>query len=676
MPTVRSSEVAGTVTTRASERALRALARAYGVQARYRDVDRVDRTVSTDTLCAVLQVLDAELHSARDAPDALRAYNAARAVDVVEPVVVQWGEQPLEFDARLPIGTDNDHVTITVERDDGDGENDHDGDVPTPAFEVRDGTATDSRRVVLAQPLPFGVYRLHIEGGGRHGDASVLAAPARLAPSPRRWGVFAPAYALHERDRASTGTVESLDRFARWAGDQGASIVGTLPLLATFFGAGNEPCDPSPYAPVSRRHWNEVYLDLSAVPEVEASEVPAEPSPGEFVNLPALAARKRVPLEAAAARLGAHPARAQEFARFCRARPDVVAYASFRAAVELGGTSAPARVPHEHPLARYHAYVQWLIEGQLEQLAARLRARDQELYLDLPIGAHPSGFDVASSPSLFATGAAVGAPPDTFFRAGQNWGFPPFHPGASRRSGHRYVRECIAAHFRVARWLRVDHILGFHRVWWVPDGADAADGAYVRYPAEELYAVLTLAAYRAGGHVVGENLGTVPPETNRALRRHGILGMHVVPFEADADRDPPLMPPAPSTLACLDTHDTATFAVYWRSLTEPERNAFIAALQRAGYLEGSDEATVGAVLSALLEYLGASRAEIVLANIEDLWLETEPQNVPGSTSAERPNFRRRMARSIDDLEHLATSAPERMMLARLDRSRGARGGRA
>ena len=228
--------------------------------------------------------------------------------------------------------------------------------------------------------------------------------------------------------------------------------------------------------------------------------------------------------------------------------------------------AAPVHVENDHPIVRYHAYAQWLMEEQFEELRRRFRARGQDLYLDLPIGSHAHGYDVATNRPLFALGAAVGAPPDSFFRDGQNWGFPPVHPHEARRDGHRYLRACVDAHFRVARRVRVDHVLGFHRLWWVPDGASSIDGAYVRYPAEELYAVLALAAYRSDGDVVGENLGTVPPETNRALRRHGMLGMYVVPFEADAERDPPLTTPTASTLACLDTHDTATFAVWWRGL--------------------------------------------------------------------------------------------------------------
>jgi 4-alpha-glucanotransferase len=410
---------------------------------------------------------------------------------------------------------------------------------------------------------------------------------------------------------------------------------------------------------VSRRHWNEVYLDLARVPEVTGDAAVGEPSPGEVVDLPALAARKRTVLEAALARLGG--ARRDEFERWLTARPDVAAYARFRAAVERDGAGVRATGRGgDDDRSRYHAYVQWLVEHQLELLARRMRDRHQELYLDLPIGAHPDGFDVVTQPDLFATGASVGAPPDLFFAAGQNWGFPPVLPAAARADGYRYLRECVGTHLRFAGRLRVDHVIGLNRMWWVPDGAAATDGAYVHTRAEEQYAALTLAAAQADGRVVGENLGTVPPETNEALREHGMLGMYVAMFELRDDDTPPLPPPRADQLACLDTHDTATFAVWWRDLEPPARAAV---LDQLGLTASASPADVH---EAVLEFLGRSRAEVVLATLDDLWLETEPQNTPGTTGDERPNFRRRARKSLDEL---ATAGTVDGALRRLDTAR-------
>jgi 4-alpha-glucanotransferase len=642
--------------------ALHALATALGVQREWRAADGSRQVVSDETVLALVRLLGAEVGAIDDAPEALRAYEVARAETLIEPVVVQWGDTELVVDVRAPAGIGA--LRMTLDAEDG----------TTTTWSAADGAlvvgpAGDpaTRRVSLPAPLPYGVHRLHVDVAGAQGDATVLAAPARLEASAPSWGLFAPVYALHDH-RSTTGDLGTFDRFAHWAGSYGARVMGTLPLLATFYGAGKEPTDASPYAPVTRRHWNEVYVDLTAVPEVDSTIAVTEPSPGAVVDLPTLASRKRATLEAALANLDHMPARRDAFAAWLAQRPDVVEYARFRAAVEHFGPGAAIDIGDEDPVRRYHEYVQWLAEQQLDTLARNLRDRDQELYLDLPIGAHPDGFDVATEDDLFVTDASVGAPPDEFFDQGQGWGFPPVLPHTARATGHRYLRECIDTHLRAARHLRVDHVIGFHRMWWVPKGASPTEGAYVDYPADEQYAALLIAASRANARVVGENLGTVPPETNRALRDHGLLGIYVVPFELDAERRDALPAPDASTLACLDTHDTATFAAWWRDLAPADRGALLECLRGAGCFDS----TYGEVIDpedvqrALLVHLGGSDAEVVLASLEDLWLEVEAQNVPGTTSDERPNFRRRAARSLDDLE-AATTVCE--TLAQLDRAR-------
>jgi 4-alpha-glucanotransferase len=640
--------VSGARAGRDALRSLRVLAEAYGIQRRWRAADGTRRVVADDTLLALLRALGAPLDTVAEAPDALRAYEATRAATVVEPVAVQWGgDAPLTLDLRARAPRD---LRVVVDLEDGTKAEWNAGDGALAPVPGDDGSAT---RVTLPVALPFGVHRLHVDAGTTSGDATVLAAPVRLAPRPRAWGVFAPMYALHD-DGHVTGDLATFDRFARFAGAQGARVIGTLPLLATFYGAGNEPCDASPYTPVSRRHWNEVYIDLAAVPEVEPGTTFADPSPGALVDLPLLAREKRRVLERAAARLEQLPARRDQLARWLAQRPDVTAYARFRAAVERDGAGATPDPARDDASARYHEYAQWIVEIQLGELAAGLRERDQELYLDLPIGAHPLGFDVAAEPGSFARNVSVGAPPDAFFAGGQQWGFPPLLPQVARATGHRYLRECVDAHLRVAARLRIDHVMGLHRMWWVPEGAPAADGAYVAAPADEQYAVLTLAASRAAAGIIGENLGTVPPATNRALRRHDLLGMYVVQFEGSGRA------PARRELACLDTHDTRTFARWWRDLDGDERAVLLDRLRLPG---ASDAATV---LGALLASLGASRAEAVLASLEDLWCEVEAQNVPGTTPDERPNFRRRTARSLEEIEQ---SAAVRDLMQRLDRAR-------
>jgi 4-alpha-glucanotransferase len=644
--------------TRDSVRALRALAKAHGVQRRWRAAGGEPQVVGDETLLAVVRLLGAPVERVDDAPDALRAFEAEQAATVVEPVLVQWGNRTsLAFDVRRPADSDPSDLHVLLDEEDGTKREWS----ATDGLTVEAGGAPDTFRMTLPASLPYGVHQLHVDGSGTHAEAVVLATPRKLPVPPRSWGMFAPLYALHGTAQRTTGDLAAFDRFARWAGAHGARVLGTLPLLANFVGAGAEPCEPSPYAPVSRRYWNEVYLDLAAVPELDGAGVAgvADPAPGPLVDLPALAHARRPLLETAVARLDEHPARRAAFGQWLDRRPDVMDYARFRAAVERGGPGTAIDTLVDEPAAQYHAYVQWLADEQLAALGARLRERDQDLYLDLPIGAHPDGFDVVAEAGLFARGAAVGAPPDTFFAGGQNWGFPPVLPAAARANGHRYLRECLGAHLHVARCLRVDHVLGFHRKWWVPDGMSAGEGAYVSYPAEEQYAALVLAASRAGATVVGENLGTVPPATNAALRRHGALGMYVVPFEFAGDRAEPLRAPAARELACSGTHDTATFATWWDGLDAHDRKVL------ATRLSANDDDPLD-VLGALCAFLGASDAAVVFASLEDLWLETEPQNQPGTTSAERPNFRRRFACSLDDIEGSHSMSN---LLQRLDHAR-------
>jgi len=234
--------------------------------------------------------------------------------------------------------------------------------------------------------------------------------------------------------------------------------------------------------------------------------------------------------------------------------------------------------------------------------------------------------------------------------------------------------------------LRVDHVMGLHRLYWLPPGLDARSGVYVRYPADELYAILTLESVRSGCTVVGENLGTVPPEVNPTLARHGVLGMYVLQFELRPEGRP--LPPKPNSVASLNTHDTPTFAGFWAGRDIADR-VDLGLLDEAGaaaeqeyrgriraatidFLRGAGlfppgESGPEAVLRGLLRFLSRSEAPMVLVNLEDLWLEDRPQNVPG-TSWERPNWRRKARYAF---EEFSRSTQVGQILGELNRDRGA-----
>lgn len=690
-----STAPVGSADPRPRGKPLAELARAAGIQTSYYGTDGRRHRASAETLLAVLRALGVEVEDREDAARARAELQARRGEALVPPVVVAWDGR-----GEVAVSTGPGPVELTVALEDG-GE--MTGRVEARAATEAPRTAPEAGptgRAPLPGPLPLGVHRLHVRAAGREATACVLAAPRRRAASTvaraARFGVFAPTYALWQEaaDTPWTGHLGDLDRLARWTGEQGGALVATLPLLPTYLGAGQEPFEPSPYAPVSRLAWSEAYLDPAVAPIGPAAG--GRPDDAELVDWRRRGERVRIALDAAMDARG--DAGRAEVDRWVADRPEVAAYARFRAATERHGPwpAWPQRwrdgdlagADVDDAAEARHRFGQWAADQQLAGLADRLAGRGQLLYLDLPIGAHPEGFDTWRHQRAFAPATTVGAPPDDFFTAGQDWGFPPLHPEASRRDGHAYLRASLAHHLRHARMLRIDHVMAVHRLWWVPQGFPADQGAYVRYPADELYAAIALEAERAGAEVVGEDLGTVPKEVRRALARHGLLGMYAAQFTLPARAGDVLPPPRRRDLALLNTHDMATFAAFWqgddvdrrRSLglldgpgataehaeRADRREAVVAFLAERGRPVDPDDTE--AVLRALLEELGTSSARWVLVALEDLWLEHRPQNVPGLGPDRYPSWRRRTARPVDRLD--TTPAPGH--LAALHAARGGR----
>lgn len=422
-----------------------------------------------------------------------------------------------------------------------------------------------------------------------------------------------------------------------------------LPVHPTF---NPEPPEPSPYSPVSRLFWSELLLDLG-----DAHRPTAIPTTLDVT---------RADAEVRAA-LAALPVPESS-----QLDDELVRYARFRGTqARLGrnwrawpgkaraGTLAPQHIePQEE---RFHLVAQAMVRRQLGNLRQRLDGDGIRLGLDLAVGVHPDGYDPWSRQSLFGEGVSVGAPPDGGFPSGQDWGFAPVLPEASRREGHRYLAAAIAHQMAVSGVLRVDHIMACTRLYWIPHGFGLHEGTYVSYPAEERFAIFTLESNRNRCEVVGENLGTVPPEINEALERHRIWGMYLAQFEA---LEPKIGPPSAAEVAMVGTHDTPTFVGWLASVDIEERI-------RCGLL--SEEAVPGVrevrsraiqklaklldrsvdepydFLAELLEWLGRSDSPLVVPWFEDLWLEVEGVNLPGTRSSERPNWQRPMCWLLDEI---------------------------
>lgn len=683
--------------------ALHRLARLYRVQVSYRDNKGRRHTAAPEVLLAVLQALGAPLATLREAPGALRERRQELVRQRCEPVVVAWDGGPCRVPLRPGPGAGGAARLLTCRLELETGEVRtwpvDPSDLPVLAGPGRGGGATPggqrepcaTRVLLLPGGLPPGYHRLSMDTGGEVLESLVIVAPRRAPAQPaavgegeRCWGVFLPLYAAHSARSWGAGDLADLESMGAWVAGRGGRLVGTLPLLAAFL---DQPFEPSPYAPASRLFWNEFYLDLLRIPELaacpEARERLGSPAlqaaleelrPLPLVDYGRIMALKR-PVLAAAARwfFATRPPRWAAFEAFRGARPDVEAYARFRAAGERFGrgwhgwpaplqrSPASLAVPADEAFY-YHLFVQWLMEEQLGEVTARLRARGAGLYLDMPVGVHPESFDTWWERDAFALHLSAGAPPDPFFHGGQDWGFPPLHPEGIRAGGYRYFAACLRQQLRHAAVLRLDHVMGLHRMFCLPRGARPTEGAYVRYRAGEFYAVLTLEAWRSGAVVVGEDLGTVPRYVRQAMARHGIQRLYVLQAELPPGAAAPTKVEA-ERLASLNTHDMPPFAGFWqgagatdREERAMEREVLLSFLIREGWLAGlpaaagsggrqpggaTGEPPLEEILRAALAFLAASPARVLLVNLEDLWLETARQNVPGTGPDQEPNWRRK-----------------------------------
>ncbi len=679
---------------------LRALARLYGVQTGYQDVWGQPCQAAAASVFRILQLLGAPLTHPDDAAPALRARRQQLWQRVWEPVHVAWQGAPVTFRLRLPRDQQQQQAFVCrVQLEEG-GEVRREGrleELPSRPGATIEGVSFDVFDLSLRQTLPFGYHPAYLEFGRQVWQSLVISAPRQAygpppEEQPARWGLFLPLYALHSRQSYQTGDFSDLERLMEFTAGVGGSLVATLPLLATLWEATD---DPSPYSAASRLFWNEVYLDPRRLPEFAAcppaqaaQALPDHPAasgeePG-LVDYDRRMRRQRAVLEPLADQFFAGPAGPQAaLQQRCREDPELEVFARFRAVGERQGAAWPAwparlqlgdfRPDDYDPrVYRYHLYTQWQVECQLRQVTERARQLNLLWYLDFPLGVTRNGYDVWRERELFLPDASGGAPPDGFFTKGQDWGFPPLHPERLREQGYRHLIAVLRRHLQFARVLRFDHVMSLHRLYWVPHGMSARHGAYVRFPAEELFALLCLESYRHQAQIVGENLGTVPAAVNRALAEHNLRDMYVLQYEMNPER-PEMLRPVPSySVASLNTHDMPHFAAYWNAEDVDDRvelgllpaeqaeavrrerantcRKLVQLLQERELLPAG-EADLEAVLEGCLKLLGCSASPMVLVNLEDLWLETRPQNVPG-TFDERPNWRRRARYGLEDFSQL------------------------
>lgn len=599
-----------------------------GVRPGYMDQTGRYRETSAETARALLYAMGHAVGTETEIAGTLAALKQAQSVRYLPNYVVIAAGEPARIGARGVF--DWALETETGETIEGHAE----GAVDLPA-------------------LPLGIHWLTAEGDA----CAVLSAPPSLPLPPRGWGVTLPLYGLWTTARGGLGDYGDLAGAVRAIGPHGAGFVGLNPIHAGFF---PDPREYSPYAPSHRRRLNAAHL-----------RVPGETGGGSgpLVDYPSAYRARRAALDAAWA--AAEPGRAFEAFLAAEGRP-LFDFATHQALSEVHGpfwrdwpesfrdpaSPAVARFAAENAgRVRFHAWLQYLAESQLAEAAKAAAGMRFGLYLDVAVGTHPYGAETWLEPGPFARGVSIGAPPDAFSEGGQVWGLAPLNPAGLIASGFRQVAEMLRKQFQFSRLIRIDHILGFDRSFWVPEDP-VLPGAYVSMPKDGLLAVARIEAARAGGTIIGEDLGNIPEGLHADLDASGLLGCRVAMFELNHHgqaRAPEDYPEA--TLASFGTHDLPTFAG-WRAARDIDAREALGSLStetaerarahRRWEVGRFDAVAGGGDAAAMERLLGRTRSRLVALQIEDILGVEDQPNLPG-TVAEYPNWRRRLPVEADAL---------------------------
>jgi 4-alpha-glucanotransferase len=625
------------------------LAAAHGVATSYRNGERRVVPVDDDVVVRVLGLLDVDAGSP-EAREAALARARERAAAGVLPGTIA-------------------HRTDRVRA------------LPGPAVLV-DPSGARIDVTELPPDLEPGYYRLEPVDEDR--DITVVVAPPALPQVPHSWGWMLQLYALHSAASWGIGDLGDLREFVSWTGrEHGADAVLLNPLHAV---TPVPPLQPSPYTPSSRRFSTPLALrvtDLDAYRQADGAtrtEVDAlrPDTVGGRIDHDRIWAAKRSAAELLWRAAGRPEPRDApddlwQFAIFCA----LAERYGGRWGLWPEGLRHPAnpdvdRARHElAPRVAFHAWLQTQVQEQLAAVRDAGRAAGVRVVHDLAVGCDPEGADGWALQDVLAMGVRVGAPPDAFSQQGQDWGLPPWRPDRLDATGYAAYRDLVRAQLRQADGLRIDHVAGLWRLWWVLPGESAARGTYVHYDSDVMLAVLTLEAWNAGALVIGEDLGTVEPEVTEGLTERNVLGSSVLWFTRDRDAPgEPLLPPdrwPERSVATVSTHDLPTASGFLRGehvrvraelglLDDPAAEAARAELDRLelvellreqGLVTGSEPGEDQLVV-AMHALLARARSRLVLISPYDVLGETRQPNLPG-TVFQYPNWRIPLPESLEEM---------------------------
>lgn len=668
------------------------LAKLNGISTSYIDQLGTYVEIRDEVLVSVLAALGVDASSDEAIAASYELTKQRIADTLVEPTIVKF----IGKEATTPIRAKGHDVTLRLLLEDGTR---YEGNLCMYLAPQTDGSLT----LTLPDDIPAGYHTLRVNAGPLHGEARLICAPARVPLPPavaekQRWGWMAQMYSIRSAESWGVGDYGDLKLLLTDAAEKShADFMLINPIHAT---APVEPLEPSPYLPESRRFMNVTYirpqdieeyagLDEAALAEVErlhAEVAPANDNADELdINSAWWHKRQALQLVFKVPRSAERQASFEAFKE--AAGPDLRAFAAWSVAFQVWGApwegtwfaetnrDSPevAELLHDHAdMVDFECWLQWIADEQVTaaQTAARESGMALGLMQDMAVGVHSLGADVWWNPERFAVGSVtVGCPPDFYNQQGQDWGQPPFNPNYLAKTGYGVYREMVHNMFSHAGAVRIDHVLGLFRLWWIPQGEGARGGAYVTYNHEAMIAILTIEASRVNGLVVGEDLGTVPDYVRNVLAEHGLLGCMVEWF-ARVDDSPnagdPYADPADYrkyALASVTTHDMPPTAGYLQFehvklreklhlLTGPveefqasataERQAMLDRLVESELITPEIAADVDnhiqEIVEAMHKMLLHSPSVLLQAALVDGVGETRAQNQPG-TSSEYCNWR-------------------------------------
>jgi 4-alpha-glucanotransferase len=665
--------------------ALAELARAYDVSTDYWDWRGQHVLVSAGTIRAVLAAFDVAAGDEQEVQAALAAVNDRPWRTVLPAIVV--GREGIAPQVKVHVN-DGDAVQVWVELEQGGRIDARQVEAWVPPRSI-DGRLVGQATFELSGELPTGWHELRAETAHGRSSAPLVITPDRLELPPvltdrRAWGFMTQLYSVRSSQSWGIGDLADLAELAGWSGgDLGADFVLVNPLNAA---APVPPMDPSPYLPTTRRFVNPIYIRVEDIREVaympsgERQLLEWHADDAHLANTTDRIDRDRAWEAKSAAleivyRLPRSVSRQRAFDDFRRQMGQgLVDFATWCALAEdhgLPATEWPAGLEDPRSAAveaerqrlsdrvDFQCWLQWVADEQLgyAQHTARGAGMGLGIIHDIPVGVHPLGADAWGLAASLAAGVRVGAPPDPFNQQGQNWSQPPLRPDRLEELAYAPYRDMLRTVLRHAGGVRVDHVIGLFRLWWVPEGQPADQGTYVRYNHEALVGILALEAQRAGAVVIGEDLGTVEPWVRHYLRDRGIFGTSILWFEKD-DQGRPLEPERwrELCLATVTTHDLPPTAGYLagehirvrdelglltrpveeeRAEDERDRLAMLDLLRRRGLLEG--DAGIRATVEALHRLIAWTPARMIGVALPDAVGELRTMNQPG-TDTEYPNW--------------------------------------